>query len=209
MCSINAWGHDILIFATSFQKSNIGWPQQPQTEKMLKSNLILHDSTKYFFSKNIEIKLSSRTWMGLKSSVVIFQALEPLQPQWPQQPQQPRWPQWPQQPQQPRWPQWPQQPHFTKELHEHDSWIIPGARMTSTDPFLWDESSKIQFFTGIWYLFCWTLLRPAYVTSLKTGCKYQNVITSGIYRTQCEYKKINPDTCQSQITLPILIWDTL
>ena len=41
---------------------------------------------KIFFSKNIEIKLNSRTWMSLKSSVVIFQALEPLQPQWPQQP---------------------------------------------------------------------------------------------------------------------------
>ena len=35
-----------------------------------------HDSTKYFFFKNIEIKLSSRTWMSLKSLVVIFQALE-------------------------------------------------------------------------------------------------------------------------------------
>ena len=151
MCSINAWGYDILIFATSFQKSNIGWPQQPQTEKVLKSNLILHDSTKDFFSKNIEIKLSSRTWMSLKSSVVIFQALEPLQPQWPQQPQQPQWPQWP---------------------HESDGWIIIGTQMTSTGSFLWNGSSKIQFFTGIWYFSCWRLLRPAYVTFLRTGCKY-------------------------------------
>ena len=194
---MNGWGHDILIFATSFQKSNIGWPQQPQTEKVLKSNLILHDSTKDFFSKNIEIKLSSRTWMSLKSSVVIFQALEPLQPQWPQQPQQPRW------------AQWPQQPHFTKELYEPDGWIIPGTKMTSTGPFSWDGSSKIQFFTGIWYLFCWRLLRPAYVTFLKTGCKYQNVMTSAIHRTHYIYKIINPNICQSQITLPILIWDTL
>ena len=156
ICSINAWGYNILIFATSFQKSNIGWPQQPQTEKVLKSNLILHDSTKDFFSKNIEIKLSSRTWMSLKSSVVIFEALKPLQPQWPQQPQQPRG------------PQWPQQPHFTKKLPEPDGWIIPGTKITSAGPFLWDGSSKIQFFTGIWYLFCWRLLRPAYATFLKT-----------------------------------------
>ena len=32
MCSTNARGHDILIFVTIFQKSNIGWPQQPPTE---------------------------------------------------------------------------------------------------------------------------------------------------------------------------------
>ena len=29
----------------------IGWPQQPQIEKVLKSNLIFHESTKDFFSK--------------------------------------------------------------------------------------------------------------------------------------------------------------
>ena len=34
MCSINARGYKILIFATSFQKSNIGWHQQPPTEKI-------------------------------------------------------------------------------------------------------------------------------------------------------------------------------
>ena len=110
--------------------------------------------------------------MSLKSSVVIFEALKPLQPQWPQQPQQPRW------------PQWPQQPHFTKKLPEPDGWIIPGTKITSAGPFLWDGSSKIQFFTGIWYLFCWRLLRPACVTFLKTGCKYQNFITLFNYRLE-------------------------
>ena len=50
--------------------------------------------------------------------------------------------------------------------------------------------------------FCLRLLRPAYVTFLKTGCKYQNVITSGIYRTHYICEIINPDTFQSQITLP-------
>ena len=81
--------------------------------------------------------------------------------------------------------------------------------MTSTGPFLLVGSSKIQFFTGIWYLFCWRPLRPAYVTFLKNGCKYQNVITSGIDRTHDIYEIINFDTCQNQITLPISIRDTL
>jgi hypothetical protein len=34
MCSTNAWGYDILTFVTIFQKSNIGWPQQPPTERV-------------------------------------------------------------------------------------------------------------------------------------------------------------------------------
>jgi hypothetical protein len=37
---------------TIFQKGNIGWPQQPPTEKLLKFNLTFHDSTKTFFSKH-------------------------------------------------------------------------------------------------------------------------------------------------------------
>ena len=35
------------------KKNDIGWPQQPPTEKMLKFNMIFHDSTpKNFFSKH-------------------------------------------------------------------------------------------------------------------------------------------------------------
>ena len=30
-------------------------------------------------------------------------------------------------------------------------WIIPDTKMTNTFPFLWNGSSKIQFFTDIWY----------------------------------------------------------
>ena len=43
-------GFDIWVLSTSFQKRNIGCPQQPPTEKVLKFNLIFHDSTpqKYF-----------------------------------------------------------------------------------------------------------------------------------------------------------------
>ena len=85
---------EILINRTNFQKSYIGWPQQPLTEKVqkLKKN-IFHDFTKKNGFQNIKIKLNSTTWMALECSVVIFQALEYLRPQWPQQPQ---WLQWPQ-----------------------------------------------------------------------------------------------------------------
>ena len=46
-------GLDFCVSSTSFEKSNIGWPQQPPTEKLLKLNLIFHDSTKKLcFSKH-------------------------------------------------------------------------------------------------------------------------------------------------------------
>ena len=44
-------GYDFCVSLTSLQKSNIGWPQQPPTEKLLKFNLIFHDSTKKLFFK--------------------------------------------------------------------------------------------------------------------------------------------------------------
>ena len=50
-------------------------------KKMVNFNMIFHESTKSIFFQNIKIKLNLRTWMTLKSSVVIFQALEPLHPQ--------------------------------------------------------------------------------------------------------------------------------
>ena len=99
--------------------------------------MIFHVSTEKNGFQNIKIKLNSRTWMTLKSSVVIFQTLEPLQPQWPLQPQQPPW------------PQWPLQPHFVKTITDYDGWIIPVTKMTNTGPFVWNGSSKIQFFTDI------------------------------------------------------------
>ena len=46
-------GLEIWVSSTSFQKSNIGWPKQPPTEKVLKFNMIFHDSTKKLsFSKH-------------------------------------------------------------------------------------------------------------------------------------------------------------
>ena len=46
-------GFKICVSSTSFQKNNIGWPQQPPTEKVLKFNMMFHDSTnRFFFSKH-------------------------------------------------------------------------------------------------------------------------------------------------------------
>ena len=67
----------------------------------------------------------------------------------------------------------------------------------------------MRYQVGFKHLFCLRLLRSAYAIFLKMSCKYKNVITSGIYRTHHIYEIINPDTCQSKITLPISIWDTL
>ena len=101
--------------------------------------MIFHGYTQKNFFQNTKIKLNSNALMTLKSSVVVFQALKLLQPQWPQRPQQPQW------------PQWPQQPHFIKKITDPDDLIIPSTQMTNTSPFLWNGSSKIQFFTDIWY----------------------------------------------------------
>ena len=52
------------------------------------------------------------------------------------------------------------------------------TKMTNRSPFLCKEQSKTQFLTDIWGLFCQRLLRPACVTSLKTGWGNSNVKTS-------------------------------
>ena len=135
-CLVASRGVDIWVSWTRFQKSNISWPQQPPTWKVLKFKMIFHDSSIIFFLfQNIKIKLNSRTPMTLESSAVIFQALKPLQPHWPHRPLQPRW------------PLQPQKPYFTKELPDSDGWIILGTKMTNSCQFLWNSSSKIQFFT--------------------------------------------------------------
>ena len=119
------------------------------------------------------MKLNSRIWKTLKSSVVIFQTLEPLQPQWPPQPQQPPW------------PQWPLQPHFIKNIIDCDGWIIPGTIMTNTGPFLWNGSSKIQFFTdistisvkGCWGFQCycfWKLVEETQMPTIPEATNYHS-----------------------------------
>ena len=123
----------IWVSSTSFLKSNISWPQQLLTKKVVNFNMIYHESNKSIFYPNIKIKLNSRTLMTLKPSVVIFQTLELLQPQWPLQPQQPPW------------PQWPLQPHFIKNITDCDGWIIPGTKMV---PFCEMDHQKSNFY---WY----------------------------------------------------------
>jgi hypothetical protein len=36
---------------------------------------------------------------------------------------------------------------YQKNLPDPDDWIIPGTKMTKGGPFLWNGSSKIQFFS--------------------------------------------------------------
>ena len=46
-------GLEICLSSNSFQKNDVGWPQQPPTEKGLKFNMTFHDSTpKNFFAKH-------------------------------------------------------------------------------------------------------------------------------------------------------------
>ena len=52
-CLVASGGLEICVSSISFQKNNICWPQQPQTERVLKFNIIFHDSTpKNFFLKH-------------------------------------------------------------------------------------------------------------------------------------------------------------
>ena len=69
-----------LSFIKQFSKNDIGWPQQPPTERMPKFNLTFHGSTDNFFFKHqnkviFVIKLlNPRTWMSPKNSLVILLA---------------------------------------------------------------------------------------------------------------------------------------
>jgi hypothetical protein len=75
---VTSGGADICVSSTSFQKNDVGWPQQPLTEKVLKLNMIFHDSTqKKNFSKHknkAEFKclddseVLSSDFLGLKTS---------------------------------------------------------------------------------------------------------------------------------------------
>ena len=51
--SVHSLGLGIWVSSTSFKKSNMDWPQQPPTEKILKFNMGFHDSVKKIvFSKH-------------------------------------------------------------------------------------------------------------------------------------------------------------
>ena len=49
---VGSGGVDFCVSSNSFQKSNIAWPQQPLTERVLKFNMIFLDSTPFFSSKH-------------------------------------------------------------------------------------------------------------------------------------------------------------
>ena len=71
-------GFGICVSSNSCQKNDMGWPQQPPTEKMLKFNMIFQDSTpKNFFSKHKnktefkcldDFEVLSSDFSGLKTS---------------------------------------------------------------------------------------------------------------------------------------------
>ena len=75
---MDSGGLEILVLSTHFQKSNIDWPQQPPTERVLKFHMIFHDSTKTkLFSKyqskakfkNLDdTKVLSSDFPGLKAA---------------------------------------------------------------------------------------------------------------------------------------------
>ena len=129
--------------------------------------------------------------MTLKSSVVIFQALEPHQPL------------------QLHWHLQPQKPYITKKLPDSDGLIIRGTKMTNTGPFLWNGSSWIQFFTDIWYPFCWRPLRPAHSTLLKNGCGAQKFSISALQNHLQTKSNLHIFIRQSPFIKSISIWDTL
>ena len=132
VCKVNLlwWVEGSMIFL------NFGayWVQEVWKFEFHQPVFIIHYFTNNFFLKH-QSKAGFKNLMTLKSSVVIFLALEPQQPQWPWQLQQPQW------------PQWPPQPHFIKQFTRTNGFIIPSTQITNTSPF----------FTNIQYSFCQTV----------------------------------------------------
>ena len=85
-CSVASWVVEIYAWSIIWNFFDLTQPQWPLTEKVLKFNMSFDDSVKrFFFSKhqNKVLKLlNSRIWKTLKSSVVIFQALETSSASW-------------------------------------------------------------------------------------------------------------------------------
>ena len=109
------------------------------------------------------------------------------------------------------WGHWGCRGFKASKITTEDSRLIQVLELSFISMFLEKKifGGIMKYQVGFKQLFCLRLLRSANVTFLKTGCKYQNVMTSAIHWTQYIYKIIDPDICQSQITLPISIWDTL
>ena len=130
-------GLDIWVSSTSFQKSNIGWPQQPLTERVLKFNMIFPYSTPIFFSSKHQSKaefknlddtevlssdfpgvITSATSMTSMTSTTSVASMSSTA-------------------------------SFYQKIYS--TWWLdhPCHQNDQTGPFVWNGSSKIQFFTDI------------------------------------------------------------
>ena len=147
--------------STSYQKSNISWPQQPLREKKAKIQNGFSWFCQNCFLQNIKIELflSPNWWIQdpMKSSVVIFWALETSAVSWTSAasatslastastalfPHKTSWSWW-----------------FDHLWYQNDQYRS----------FFVELIIKIKNFTDIWHPLCQRLLRPAYVNFLKTG----------------------------------------
>ena len=168
MCFLNAWGYDILVFAASFQKSNIGWPQQPRTEKISDT------------SKKLDF------WWSIQQKTLVLVILVPgmIQPsgsgsswmKWG------CWGHWGHRGCWGCWGHWGCRGSRAWKITTEGFRLIQVLDLSFISMFLGKKflGGIMKYQVGFKHVFCLRLLRSAYVTFLKTGCKYQNVITSGI-----------------------------
>ena len=70
---------------------------------------------------------------------------------------------------------------FSQKNPDPDGLIITGTKITNTGHFLWNGSSKIQFFTNIWHPFWWRPLRPCEVKKVSNSGSGINVHYSGTH----------------------------
>ena len=130
---------DIWVSSTNFQKSNISWPRQPLTRKVVNFNMIFHDSTpKKLFSRHknkaesncqYDSEVLSSGFSGLKTSAASMTSAALTASM----------------------ASMTSTASFYQKITDPDDLIIPSTKVTHTSPFFWNESSKIQFFTDIWY----------------------------------------------------------
>ena len=194
---LKSWGLDILVSTTSFKKSNIGWPQQPPTEKVLKFNMIFHNSTRKIFFQNIKNKaefknlddsevlgsdfLVFRTSAASMTSTASTTSMASMT--------------------------------STASFHQkfYWSWWLDHSWHPNDQywPLFLEWIIKNPNFH--WYLlpFCRRLLRSADITFFKTGCWNYNIQTSGFQNHLQTNISLYISICQTQITCDVSIWDTL
>ena len=136
---LKSWGLDIWVSSTSFQKSNIGWPQQPPTEIGPK---IQHDISWFyhffFLSKHqnkAEFKnlygseVLSSDFPGLKTSAASMASTASTASMASMQ--------------------WPLKPHFIKKITPDDDWIPLATKSPILVFFGGMDHHKTQIFTDI------------------------------------------------------------